>query len=108
MKAVTRDERPPALSRARKLLFDSMSGDFHLLDFSSQAAAVQRLLRGRTAEDKLVWLAAHGELSRVPIAIPNARPTYSFVSFIGMECFFFIDGDKFVFIGDHTTYTVED
>jgi hypothetical protein len=22
-----------------------------------------------------------------------------------MECLFFIDGDEFVFIGDHTTYT---
>jgi hypothetical protein len=85
-----------------------MSGTFHLLDLPSQAPAVQRHLKGCTAEEKLAWLAARGELSRIPIAIPNARPHYQFVSFIGMECIFFIDGDEFVFIGDHTTYTVKD
>jgi hypothetical protein len=67
---------------------------------------VQRLLKGRSAEDTLSWLAARGDLLLVPIAIPNARPTYRFVSSIGMECGFFIDGDEFVFIGDHTTSTV--
>jgi len=85
-----------------------MSDDFRLLDLPSQAAAVQRLLSGRTLEEKRVWMAAHGELSRVPIAVPTARPIYRFVSSIGMECLFFIDGDQFVFIGDHTTYTVEE
>jgi hypothetical protein len=85
-----------------------MSGAFHLLDLSSQAAAVQRLLRGRTPEEKMAWVAAHGELSQVPISLPNGRPTYRFVSSIGMECFFFIVGDRFVFIGDNTTYTIDD
>jgi hypothetical protein len=85
-----------------------MSYYFHLLDLPSQALAVQRLLKGCTVEEKLAWLAEHGELSRIPIAIPNARPIYSFVSSIGMECGFFIDGDEFVFIGDHTTYTARE
>lgn len=85
-----------------------MSSAFQLLDLPSQANAVQRLLQGCAAEEKLAWVAARGELTRIPISIPNARPTYRFVSTIGMECIFFIDGDEFVFLGDHTTYTVRE
>ena len=33
-----------------------MSGDFHLIDLRSQAAAVQRLLKGQPHEAKLAWL----------------------------------------------------
>jgi hypothetical protein len=69
---------------------------------------VQRHLRGRTAQEKLAWLAAHGGLSLVPITVPNARPTYRFVSSIGMECLFFIHDDELVFIGDNTSYTVKE
>ena len=86
----------------------AMSDGFHLLDLPSQAPAVQRLLQGRTEDEKLAWLAAHGQLTQIPIAIPGVRPTYNFVSSIGMECIFFIDGDEFVFVGDHTTYTVRE
>ena len=86
----------------------SMSEAFHLLDLSSQAAAVQRLLRGRTAQEKVAWLAAHGELSQVPITVPNTPVTYWFESSVGIACVFFIDGDEFVFIGDNTTYVVKE
>ncbi len=82
-----------------------MTNEFHLLDLPSQGNAVERLLTGCSAEEKLAWLSACGEISRVPIRLPNSRPIYRFVSTIGMECVFFIDDDKFVFIGDHTTYT---
>jgi hypothetical protein len=85
-----------------------MAGAFHLLDLPSQALAVQRLLKGCSAEERLAWLAAHGELARIPIPIPNCQPTYRFVSFIGMECVFFLAGDEFVFVGDHTTYTAKE
>jgi hypothetical protein len=85
-----------------------MSGTFHLLDLTSQAIAVQRLLRGRSMQEKLDWIAARGHLERMATAVPNARPTYRFVSSIGMECAFFVDGDTFVFIGDHTTFTVSE
>jgi hypothetical protein len=98
-------ENPAARPNAQRPGF--MSGVFHLLDLPSQAIAVQRLLKGRSAEEKLEWLATHGTLSRVPIP-PGLKPTYRFVSSIGMECLFFIDGDEFVFIGDHTTYTVKE
>ncbi len=82
-----------------------MSPDFHLLDLHSQGLAVQRLLAGRSEEEKVAWLAARGKLSRVPVALPGARPVYRFVSTIGMESLFFLDHDTIVFIGDHTTYT---
>jgi hypothetical protein len=85
-----------------------MTDTFHLLDLPSQAAAVQRLLRGRSSQEKLEWVAARGQIERVAVAFRNARPTYRFVSTIGMECVFFIDGDEFVFIGDHTTFTVKE
>jgi hypothetical protein len=85
-----------------------MGDVFHLLDLPSQALAVQRLLKGRPAEEKLAWLASRGEVSPVPVSVPNAQPTYRFVSSIGMECLFFVDGDEFVFIGDHTTYTAKE
>ncbi|MDY3563563.1 hypothetical protein R5W23_005177 [Gemmata sp. JC673] len=85
-----------------------MSDSSHLLDLTSQAAAVQRLLRGRSEPDKLEWVAARGRLERVATAFLNARPTYRFVSTVGMECVFFINGDEFVFIGGHTTFTVNE
>ena len=83
-----------------------MSDAFHLLDLPSQTLAVQRLLAGRPEGDKLAWLGAHGRLFPVEVTIPGARPVYRFESGLGMDCLFFFNGDEFVFIGDHTTYTV--
>jgi hypothetical protein len=82
-----------------------MGDTFHLLDLPSQALAVQRLLAGRTAEEKLAWLAARGQLTRALARDPRFPPTFRFVSFIGMECVFFLHGDELVFVGDNTTYT---
>jgi hypothetical protein len=82
-----------------------MSDGFHLLDLPSQALAVQRLLAGRTAEEKLAWLAAHGTVERIEFANPIFPPTYRFTSSIGMECVFFLSGDQIVFLGDNTTFT---
>lgn len=39
-----------------------MSGTFHLLDLTSQATAVQRLLSRQSEAEKLAWLGAHGRL----------------------------------------------
>jgi hypothetical protein len=85
-----------------------LSDTFRLLDLRSQAAAVQRLLAGRTSQEKRAWLAAHGGLSQLPTTVPNAPATYRFVSPVGIECVFFVDGDEFVFVGDHTTFTVSE
>ena len=84
-----------------------MSNAFQLLDLPSQALAVQGLLGGRPEEEKLAWLEAHGQLVPISTGVPGARPLYKFESVIGLECVFFIDGDEFVFFGDHTTYTVK-
>jgi hypothetical protein len=84
-----------------------MSDTFHLLDLPSQALAVQRLLSDRPEHGKLAWLATHGGLTRVETQTPGARSVYAFESALGLRCLFFIDGDEFVFIGDHTTYTVK-
>jgi hypothetical protein len=81
-----------------------MLESFQLLDLVSQAAALQRLLKGTTAAEKIVWLAERGDLFPIRTKFPNTPPTYRFVSTIGLECVFFIDGDEFVFVGS-TTFT---
>jgi hypothetical protein len=83
-----------------------MPDTFYLLDLPSQALAVQRLLSGRSEEVKLSWLGAHGSLTPVETRVSGARTVYRFESLLGLSCAFFIDGDEFVFLGDHTTYTV--
>ena len=85
-----------------------MPDTFHLLDLPSQAIAVQRLLSDRAEDQKLAWLAAHGALVPIETRIPGERSVYRFESALGLECLFFVEGDEFVFIGDHTTYTVKD
>ena len=84
-----------------------MIASFQLLDLSFQAVAVL-LLRGGSAQEKLDWVAARGQFEPVATSVLNARPTYRFVSTIGIECIFFIDGDEFVFICDNTTFTVSE
>jgi hypothetical protein len=85
-----------------------MSNVFHLLDLASQSIAVQKFLEGKTVPEKLAWLSRQGDLSLIPISIPDTAPTYRFVSRIKIECIFFINEDRFVFIGDHTIYTIND
>ena len=71
---------------------------FHLLDLISQADAVQTLLVGRTLDEKIAWLAAHGKLSALPIEPPGSKQGYWFESNIGMKCTFFFDGDDLVIV----------
>jgi hypothetical protein len=85
-----------------------MCGVFTLLDVPSQAIAVQRLLRGWSSEEKVAWFSAHGKLTPKPKLRPDEHQTYWFESRIGLQCAFFFSGDKLVFIGDHTTYTIDD
>jgi hypothetical protein len=84
-----------------------MSKDFHLIDLVSQAGAVRRLLAGKTDSEKLAWLAEHGTLEPVAVA-PGGRQTYHFESVAKQEARFFFDAGEFVFVGDHTTFTVCD
>jgi hypothetical protein len=81
---------------------------FTLIDLPSQAIAVQQLLRGKSPEEKLAWLAGHGTLTPKLKFVESERPTYFFRTPLGNECVFFIDGDEFVFVGPHTTYTARE
>jgi len=60
------------------------------------------LLRGCTAEEKLAWIAERGNLSPFVSVMPHKHPrppTYRFASLTGMECAFYFEGDKFIFLG---------
>ena len=85
-----------------------MNAAFHLIDLVSQAAAVQSLLRGRSAEEKIEWLSAHGSIKPKTKTRPDERQCFWFESPTKASCCFFLDDDEFVFIGDHTTFTVSD
>jgi hypothetical protein len=82
-----------------------MNDDFHLVDLTSQASAVQRRLRGLSPEEKLAWLAESGRVSQVP-KIPEFADTFWFESSIGLKCAFFFWDDRLVLLGDHTTIPV--
>ncbi len=79
---------------------------FLVLDMPSQSAAIQRLLGGLPAAEKLAWLRLRGRRAAVPPTAHGAQPVYVFESFVGLRCLFFIASDGFVFLGDHTTFTV--
>ncbi len=85
------------------------ANDFHLIDLASQAWAVQEHLRGRPAAEKLAWLCERGEVLQVYKADARGFPdTYLFRSRLGFEVAFFIRDDRFVFIGDNTTWVAPD
>jgi len=81
-----------------------MSANFHLIDLVSQAAAVQSLLRGKLADEKIGWLSSHGVITPVPKRSPEVPQTFWFETRTGLSCAFFLDGEEFVFVGDHTTF----
>jgi len=81
---------------------------FHLMDLVSRAVAVQSLLRGRSADEKIAWLSSHGSVTPKPKTRPDEHHTFWFETLTGRGCAFFLDGDEFVFVGDHTTFTGKD
>jgi hypothetical protein len=85
-----------------------MRDDFHLVDLVSQATAVQSLLCGKSADEKIEWLSSHGSLIPVPKRRPDQHQSFWFESQTRVKCAFFLDGDEFVFFGDHTTFTASD
>jgi hypothetical protein len=85
-----------------------MKGTFHLIDLISQAGAVQSLLRGKSSEEKIEWLSAHGSITPKPKTQQDEQQCFWFESPTKANCCFFLDGDEFVFIGDGTTFKVSD
>ena len=84
-----------------------MGGEFHLVDLESQAAAVQRFLWGTSHDDKIAWLRFQGTVFEIPER-QHFPKLYVFESNTGRRSVFFVKDDQFVFVGDHTTYTVEE
>jgi hypothetical protein len=80
---------------------------FQLIDLVSQGAAVQSHLKGVPVDEKLAWLAARGRVLACP-SIKGFPQAYMFESRAGVTCSFFFRDDRFVFIGDNTTFTVGD
>lgn len=82
-----------------------MSDAFFLLDLVSQGAAVQRILAGRTEEEKLAWIRARGALATLPGHRGDGGRLYRFESTTGQWCCFFFRDDQIVFLGDNSTFT---
>lgn len=77
---------------------------FVLLDLVSQGLAVQRKLAGLPLEQKLQWIAQHGNL-RVRQPVPERPPYYLFTSRLGFVSGFVFDGDELILLGDHHAFT---
>jgi hypothetical protein len=85
-----------------------MSNGFQLIDLVSQARAVRKLLGGKTDSETLRWLSEHGQVEALPSEYPDQKQCYRFTSRLGQEAIFFFDAGDLVFVGDHTTFTVDD
>ncbi len=81
---------------------------FPLIDLISQANAVQLLLHGKSAEEKIEWLSTHGAIVLKPKQQQDERQCFWFESRIKVNCCFLLDDEEFVFIGDGTTFKVSD
>jgi hypothetical protein len=85
-----------------------MSDGFHLIDLASQAGAVRKFVAGKTDSETLAWLSGHGQLDIVAREYPDEKQSYRFTSVIGREAIFFFDAGDLVFVGEHTTFAVDD
>jgi hypothetical protein len=84
-----------------------MKDDFHLVDLASQADAVQHLLNGKSATEKLTWRSSHGKISRMEKKMPEWPDTYFFESATGVTCGFVVQGNVFRILGDHCVTAIE-
>jgi hypothetical protein len=80
---------------------------FVLIDLMSQIKCIPRSVR-TPQETFLIWLAHHGEVSKVEFsnrASASYPPTYRFRSWWGLEAAFTFDADsRLLLIGDHATW----
>ena len=81
--------------------------NFVVLDLRSQAFAVKMLLNKKSVEEKLMWLSKWGMVAPVLLTNHGSAPAiYSFESRVGLQCAFFFNDGEWVFVADHTTYSV--
>jgi hypothetical protein len=76
--------------------------DFVIVNLASQAEAVAAYVRGWPKEHILHWLGRQGDL--VKLEGVSEEEVYSFRSRMGFEVTFLLDGDRFTFLGDNTTW----
>lgn len=79
--------------------------EFPIFDLVSQGWAVQQRLWGKAQIDKLEWMHSRGRLRA--LESPGKHQVFEFESCVGLGAVFYWDGDRFVFIGDHTTFLVQ-
>ncbi|PZV19513.1 MAG: hypothetical protein DCF20_00415 [Pseudanabaena sp.] len=75
---------------------------------TSSPKLVQSLLSGKSTEEKIEWLSAHGTITLKPKTQQNERQSFWFESPTKANCCFFLDDDEFVFMGEHATFQVSD
>jgi hypothetical protein len=80
-------------------------GQFAVVDLVSQANAVAARVRGWSTDQILDWLREHGTV-RSDSTIMD-REVYLFSSSAGIDAIFFLNGDRFTFIVDNTTFSPE-
>jgi NAD-dependent dihydropyrimidine dehydrogenase PreA subunit len=89
-----------------------MAADFQLIDFQSQAVAVQRFLKGKSHDERIAWMRSQGTIieSQSPVRLSDNRvcPVYCFESPAGLRSVFFFRDDQLVFCGDNHTYVIDD
>ena len=73
-----------------------------IFDLFAQRVAVANCIRGLSAEEKKQWLKQRGEFIEVTVREPAAT-IHRFRSHTGLDTNFFFDGNRLVFLGDHTT-----
>ncbi|MEM7312060.1 MAG: hypothetical protein AAF497_02800 [Planctomycetota bacterium] len=73
-----------------------------IIHLYEQRDAVSDCIRGLPADSKKQWLEQRGELTEIHVTDP-APTIHVFRSHTGIETKFFFDGNRLVFLGDHTT-----
>ena len=75
--------------------------NFVLIDLVSQANAVAKYVQNWSEKQILQWLAQRGTLTKRE---DRFGPIYCFESTLGFWVHFFLDGDQFTFLAQHTTW----
>jgi hypothetical protein len=75
---------------------------FTVVNLASQADGAAHYVEGWSKEKILDWLSRQGELKRLTDIYGNEY--FNFNSRFGFDVNFYLDGDEFLFVGDHTSW----
>lgn len=76
---------------------------FAVVDLVSQANAVAAHVRGWSTDQILDWLRKYGTV--LSDSTTMDQEVYFFSSCVGIDASFFLNGDRFTFIVDNTTFS---